>query len=135
MRCKTVFVLSLLGMLLFPVFLDAAKFKEIDVSKHKYISRKSKIWEKDGRLVGEINRAPETFTIEVRKVGAADQVFTETHHNWLSIYETAFIPQGRYNVTIKATGYLPHVIKNLEIKAGSDCVLDISFGTIVYDKG
>jgi len=111
------------------------KFKEIEFASPKYLQRKAKFWERGGRLVGVLNRAPEKFTIEVRKAGTADAVLTETHYGWLSIYETALIPPGKYSIVVKAEGFKAQTLKSLEIKAGSDCILDIKFGATVYDNG
>lgn len=127
----------LLGtVVLFSVVLYARgiKFKEMEFSNPKYLGRKGAQWEKGGRLVGVVRRPPETYTIEIRKSSCGEPILSEIHYGYLSIYETAFIRPGKYHLTVKAPGYADQRLQNLEIKTGTDCVLNITFGTVEYEK-
>ena len=53
----------------------------------------------------------------------------------ISVYETSFLPPGRYRVFINADGFHEHAIQEVEIKKGFDCIIDIDFGTKVFYVG
>lgn len=136
MRSKIIFSAIVSGLVILSFSsLAYSKWKEIETTSPKYLVRKSKLWEKGGRLVGELKNPPTTFTIDVRRSGSSEAILTEEHKDFLSIYETAFLPAGKYTITIKAAKYQAYVIKNVEIKAATDCIINIKFGTIDYERG
>ena len=131
-KSKFIFFMLMFAITLLPLSLMAYKVKEVESSQGKDIPRKSKLWAKEGRIVGELKRPPGKFTIEVRRQGSNAPILTEEHYGYLTIFETAFIAPGKYVITIKAEGYIDHITKNVTVKPGNDCMLYLSFGTIAY---
>lgn len=110
------------------------KFREIDsVSKPEYLQRKGELWKAQGRLVGTIENAPDQFTIvfthKVKKTTHESQ-----HNGHLTVYESIWLIPGKYDIEIKAKGFETYLMRDLEIKQGSDCLMNITFGKKVYDR-
>ncbi len=110
------------------------KFKEVDaVSKPEYLQRKGELWKAQGRLVGTIENAPDSFTIVfIHKV--KNTSLESKHNGHLSVYESIWLVPGKYEVHIKADGFETYRVRELEIKQGCDCIMNITFGKKVYDR-
>ena len=125
-------IFSVLAILLAFTVHSQRKIKEIESTKPKYIARSGKAWEKSSRIIGEVRKAPAQFTIEVHRSGLIEATLSESHPSYLSTYETAMIPPGKYNIIFIADGYVNHIVKGVTIKPATDCVIDIVFGTKEY---
>ncbi len=110
------------------------KIKEIESTIPKYLPRKGKLWERQSRIVGELKKAPENFTIEMRQLSTGEPLKTLNFKNTLYVYETEMVPPGKYFVTVRSDGYDPLKLKSVELKAGTDCLIDIVFGTVEYNR-
>jgi len=113
------------------------EFKEVEkVSKPVYRERSSEAWKTHGRLVGQIENAPEKFSLLIYKTNDFEKppYRTEDCDGALNVYESGWLLPGKYFVIIRAKGFDDYKIKSLEIKAGSDCIVDIVFGTRVFNS-
>ncbi len=111
------------------------EFKEVDsVSKPVYRERASEAWKTHGRLVGAVSNAPEKFTLSIYKNADfnSEPYRVETCDGALNVYESGWLLPGKYGLLIKAKGFDNYKVKEFEIKKGSDCVMDIVFGTKLY---
>jgi hypothetical protein len=106
------------------------KFKDIDsLSKPVYLKRKGKSWKESSRIIGTLTNQPEKFTIEIVDLDTNKTVYTETFNGNLTVYESKWVNQGVYKLIYSAPGYDPKVLKKVKIKAGTDCRIDVIFGT------
>ncbi len=110
------------------------KFSEIYNDEAKYIKRSSDAWRDAGRIIGEIKNTPATFTISIKQGGTGRVLYTYKHPARLLIYQTQEIPPGTYDLTIESEGFLPHTIRNVKVIVRSDCLINLNFGTRVYDN-
>ncbi|HPN84204.1 MAG TPA: hypothetical protein PK821_02605 [Victivallales bacterium] len=122
-----VVVLMLMGVSSF-----AGKYKEIYFSSPLYLKRNSEHWDKQTRLVGQLKNAPSEFKVDIYSQGRL--LRTETFNNNFHIYETGWLAPGTYTFQFKAEGYDKCFIKSLKLNAGSDCVINVDFGKIAYDR-
>ena len=112
----------------------AGKYKEIYFSTPKYLKRQSEPWKKMSRVVGELKYAPEVFTVEIFSHTVGKIVKTETFTNKISVYETDWLPPGTYTLEFKAEGYDKSFVKSLKLEAGTDCLINVEFGKIEYQR-
>ena len=134
---KIKFICLLLAILFIPLLSVGSgpdRFQEIDNKKPRYLKRKSDAWKKSGRLIGEVKHTPAHLPIKAKNVGTDKVIYTYTPPAKLSLYQTKHLPPGRYDFTVESEGFLPHTIKNIKIKARSDCMINIIFGLRVYDN-
>ncbi|MBN1865222.1 MAG: carboxypeptidase regulatory-like domain-containing protein [Victivallales bacterium] len=111
------------------------KFSEIYHEEPKYIKRSSDAWRDGGRIIGEIKNTPDTlFTISIKQTADGKTLYTYKHPARLLVYQTQKIPPGTYNLTVESEGFLPYTIRNVKVFARSDCLLNLNFGTRVYDN-
>lgn len=110
------------------------RFSEIYNEEAKYIKRSSDAWREGGRVIGEIKNTPSTFTIAFKQVSTGKVVYTYKHPARLLIYQTDRVPPGTYDLIFDAEGYLAHTVRNVKIMARTDCLININFGTRVYDN-
>lgn len=111
------------------------KYKEITISTPQYLIRKSEEWENKSRIVGEIKDAPENFTIEFCRSDLVNlPKKTETHIGKLFVYETEWLTPGTYTMIVKAEGYMDQELKDIKIKAKTDCIINLVFGKITYTR-
>lgn len=109
--------------------------KEVDrVSNPQYFKRADAAWQGRARLIGELSNPPLEFTITFYLVAKPDEpVCTQKFSGLLTVYESDWLPAGRYNLVIKAEGYSQYKANKIELKAGNDCALNIYFGTEDYN--
>lgn len=115
---------------------DLGTFREIEkVSNPLYLKRIDPAWEGKGRLVGTVKNAPEKYEIQFFKKGVEKPFHTQTFNGSMTVYESYWLPAGNYIIVIKSQGFTDFKIhKGIDLKASADCVLDITFGTTVYQE-
>jgi len=86
------------------------------------------------RVVGELKNAPAEFTIEFYSHSVGKVIKTETFTNKISVYESGWLAPGTYTLQLKAEGYDKTFIKSLKLQAETDCLINIEFGKIEYNR-
>ena len=111
-------------------------FREIDkVSNPLYLKRSDPAWEGKSRIVGTVRNAPESFEIQFFRKGVEKPVHTQVFNGTLTVYESYWLDAGNYIIVIKSKGFTDFKIHNgIDLKASTDCVLDITFGTTAYQE-
>lgn len=111
-------------------------FREVDgVSKPIYRQRDAIAWKTHGRIVGQISNQPAKFTVSIFIATAkedGDPYRTDEFIGDISVYETGWLPPGRYRLVIEAEGFAPYTVPEVEVRKGFDCIMDIKFGTHIY---
>ena len=111
-------------------------FREVEgTSTLVYRQRDSEAWKAHGRIVGEISYPPDNFTLSFYKSSdpeLAPPFYTEEHKGNISVYETVWLLPGKYRIRISAEGFNDYLIKEVEVRKGFDCIMNIKFGTHVY---
>ena len=112
-------------------------FKTVDsVTKPEYLKRKGAAWKKRTRLVGLVKKAPAKFIIRFEDVNEMDPekivVLSQECNGNLTVYETDWLRPGTYNIIITAEGYQDFPIKKVQLKARSDCLINILFSNVEY---
>jgi len=111
-------------------------FREVDkVSDPRYLKRSDSAWDGKCRLVGTVKNAPEKYEIQFFKKGSEKLFYAQAFDGRMTVYESYWLPAGNYVIVIKAEGFTAFkIIKGVDLKASTDCVLDITFGTTVYQE-
>jgi hypothetical protein len=117
--------------------LEAAKgedFKEVDgVSKPLYRQRSGDAWKNHGRIVGRALHAPKAYQFNYYSTGENGKfLFSDEFDGDISVYESTWLLPGHYRIIIKASGFHDFEIKDVEVKKGHDCVMDVMFGTKMF---
>jgi hypothetical protein len=108
--------------------------KEIEVDQPAYLARKNKAWQVQSRLVGVLRSPPAEFTISFINPATQQVVRKETHAGTLSVYESGWLAIGRYNILVQAEGFLDQNIPSVQMKANSDCVINLFFNPKQYKR-
>jgi len=112
----------------------AGKYKEIYFSSPKYLKRTTELWAKQSRIVGELKNPPPSFTIEIYSHSLGKIVRTDSFDDKLTVYETGWLPPGTYTLEFKADGFDKSFVKSLKLQARTDCLINVDFGKIAYDR-
>jgi hypothetical protein len=112
----------------------AGKYKEIYFSSPKYLKRTTELWAKQSRIVGELKNPPPSFTIEIFSHSENKIVRTDSFDDNLTVYETGWLPPGTYTLEFKADGFDKSFVKSLKLQAGTDCLINVDFGKIAYNR-
>jgi hypothetical protein len=122
----------------FPAALFAQlSFREIEsVSKPETLERKSPRWNGVARIVGQVKNPPPVFWIDLQCLDGKPTVKTFKFSGELSVYETDWIPPGKYSLTIRANGYKNYSVTKppVVVQPGSDCLINIVFGITDYSR-
>ena len=116
------------------------EYREIEsYSAPKYIKRHGADWEKASRIIGEVFYPADKYTVEIyakgkSKINDAKPLKTKSYSGKISVYETDFIAPGVYDIIYKAEGYTDLYANAIELKPTSDCVINVTFGTVVRRK-
>jgi len=133
LKCACILLFALADVSLFAA--QSMKFKEVDkTSKPSYLKRSDKAWARATRIVGVIEKAPPSFTIKLFPPKEDKLLFSQDFSGLLTVYETRWLNPGKYDMIISANGYDDYIIRNLDLTVGTDCQIDIRFGTVEYTK-
>ena len=110
------------------------KFREIEPAKPFYLNRKGEAWRAHSRIVGCLRNPPAEFTLTVVNVMTMQNVRTETHSGAFTVYETQWLPPGRYDIVFGAEGFMSQKAKGVQLKAGTDCFINLYFNPTVYRR-
>ena len=111
---------------------QVSKHKEMEFESIKYISRNGQMWQKYGRVLGELKNPPPELTVEFYSVAQGKLVYTYKAPGQLYVYISRFLPPGKYNLTFKAPEYQDEVQRAIKIEKGKDCLLNVRFGSRVF---
>lgn len=131
---KKYLILTLSAILIIPsLFSQSSKyFREVEtVSEPIYLKRSGTQWKTMGRIVGEIKNAPSKYTIEIYRQGQSSRPMrAEEHDGDIHVYETFWLEPGQYTMVLKSSDTTTYRVKKpIIIKAGFDCLVNITFGT------
>ena len=120
----------------FPADYMNRKIKEIETAKPFYLKRTNAQWERQGRIIGEIKNTPKSFTIDICMPNSnpVKILKTESFNDKLTVYETGWLGAGTYDILYKSEGYIDQAARNVTVKPGSDCVINIVFGLTEYRR-
>ncbi len=107
----------------------AGYHKEVEFGKTVYLKRSSKAWKDRSRFVGEVKNPPKKYTLEVRQYGlSGDPVVKLEMSGNFHVFESSWLQPGKYDITVIADGYKTVKISGVELKPGTDCLVNVKFG-------
>lgn len=109
-------------------------FQEIEAAPPLYLARKGKIWSDRSRVVGVLLYPPPVFTLSFSRAGAKEPLRIEAHSGALAVYECGWLPPGRYDLVVRATGFIDQKIPDVALKAGTDCLIKLFFNPKQYRR-
>lgn len=108
------------------------KYQEIELAKPFYLDRKGEVWQAQSRIVGVLRAPPAQFTVTIINLATGQPVRTETHSGAFTVYETQWLPPGRYELVFEAEGFMAQRLRDVQLRAGTDCFVNLFFNPTVY---
>ena len=71
--------------------------------------------------------------IKLHEKFESDTILTIGNYKFQCIHSPGHTP-GSISILVESEGFLPHTIRKIKIKARKDCMINLVFGTRVFDN-